>query len=65
MNSASERTAGLGSLFLRLSNNKINLLTMGYLVASEAKEALEMTNQNTAFTFFFSPPLSLPAAVLT
>lgn len=38
---------------------------MGYLVASEAKEALEMTNQNTAFTFFFSPPLSLPAAVLT
>lgn len=42
---------------------------MGYLVASEVKEALEMTNQNTKFTFFFFPsPLSsssLPAAMLT
>lgn len=34
---------------------------MGYLVAREAKEALEVTNQNTTFTFFFfPPPLSLP-----
>lgn len=37
---------------------------MGYLVASEAEEALEMRNQSTKFTLFFSPPLSLPLLFL-
>lgn len=53
---------------LRLSNLKINLPGLGYLVASEFKAAVEMTKLNTKP--FFSPLLSLsspslPAAMLT